>query len=78
MKKINELENELEAKKQRFEGLEADSSKFLEAEESLLKAREEISALTSELAQHRTLDLESRASRGNVSIPSRVVEYLYR
>lgn len=51
MKRINELEAQLQAEKSKIEALEADSCKLFEAEETLVKLREENETFKNEIVE---------------------------
>lgn len=61
VRKIKQLEEELETHRTK---VELDSNKLFEAEESLVKAREDIGALQTELEHHRIKRSELEESQG--------------
>ncbi|CAH1285689.1 unnamed protein product [Diabrotica balteata] len=70
--KIQELQDQLTAEKQRIEALEADTNKLFEAEENLIKYKEELETLRQELqsARNKEVILEGNSASTNVLIKS--------
>ncbi|XP_072400247.1 uncharacterized protein CLIP-190 isoform X3 [Diabrotica undecimpunctata] len=70
--KIKELEDQLTAEKQRIEAFEADTNKLFEAEENLIKYKEEAETLRQELqsARNKEVILEGNSASTNVLIKS--------
>lgn len=77
MAKIKELEAQLSSEKQRLDALEAESNKFFETEETLVRIREENEALKYEIEvaakKIQSLESEGTSSKGTIFIPYRSV-----
>ncbi|XP_028143032.1 restin homolog isoform X3 [Diabrotica virgifera virgifera] len=70
--KIKELQDQLTSEKQRIEALEADTNKLFEAEENLIKYKEEVETLRQELqsARNKEVILEGNSASTSVLIKS--------